>query len=88
MAADAVGTHAGIPVDAPETCGAAELLRPFQKRAPALEYFARNGWNVNGRDAQGHTALHKATFLRYRKAVRTLLALGGGRGAFGTLIGP
>jgi hypothetical protein len=48
----------------------------FEHLLPALEYFARNGWNVNGRDADGHTALHKASFLRYRRVERTLLALG------------
>jgi ankyrin repeat protein len=48
----------------------------FEHLLPALEYFARNGWDVNGRDADGHTALHKAKFLRYRRAERTLLALG------------
>jgi ankyrin repeat protein len=48
----------------------------FEHLLPALEYFARNGWDVNGRDADGHTALCKATFLRYRRVIRTLLALG------------
>jgi ankyrin repeat protein len=48
----------------------------FEHLLPALEYFARNGWDVNGRDADGHTALHKASFLRYRRVERTLLALG------------
>lgn len=48
----------------------------FEHLLSALEYFARNGWDLNGLDADGHTALHKATFLRYRRAVRTLLALG------------
>lgn len=46
---------------------------------PALEYFARNGWDVNTRDHIGNTALHKAAFLGYNAAIRTLLALGADR---------
>jgi len=41
---------------------------------PALEYLARNGWDVDSRDAAGQTALHKAAFLGYTVAIRTLLA--------------
>lgn len=48
----------------------------FEHLLPALEYFAENGWDVNGRDAAGDTALHKAAFLGYTGAIRTLLKLG------------
>jgi ankyrin repeat protein len=48
----------------------------FQHLVPALRYFARNGWNVNGSDARGQTALHNAAFLGYAAMARTLLALG------------
>jgi ankyrin repeat protein len=48
----------------------------FQYLVPALGYLARSGWDVNARDAQGQTALHKAAFLGYAAAVRTLLTHG------------
>ncbi len=48
----------------------------FEHLRPALRYLAGVGWNVNGRDADGQTALHKAAMLGYAGAVRTLLELG------------
>lgn len=48
----------------------------WQHLLPALPYLHGKGWNVNGVDAQGHTALHRAAFCGYARAVRTLLALG------------
>src|SRR3954447_10334010 len=46
----------------------------FEYMIPALEYLARKGWDVDSRDASGQTALHKAAFLGYTVAIRTLLA--------------
>ena len=48
----------------------------FEHLIPALKYLASNGWNVNGRSRDGQTALHKAAFLGYAMAARTLLRLG------------
>jgi ankyrin repeat protein len=47
----------------------------FEYLVPALQYLARNGWNVNARDADKLTALHKAAMLGYASAVRALIAL-------------
>lgn len=43
---------------------------------PALRYLAESGWDVNSCDSSGQTALHKAAFLGYAKAVRALVELG------------
>lgn len=48
----------------------------FEHLIPALIYLAQHGWNVNSFDAERQTALHRAAFLGYSSAVRTLLALG------------
>ena len=48
----------------------------FEHLIPALRYLAASGWNVNSRDPAGQTALHKAAFLGYANAVRTLVELG------------
>lgn len=47
----------------------------LQHLIPAIRYLANVGWNVNAQDASGQTALHKAAFLGYASAVRTLLDL-------------
>jgi ankyrin repeat protein len=41
-----------------------------------LEYMHKRGWQVNNADTSGQTALHKAAFLGYAKAIRALLAMG------------
>lgn len=48
----------------------------FQHLLPALSYLVEAGWNVNSRDPDKQTALHKATFLGYAAAVRFLLSHG------------
>lgn len=48
----------------------------LQHLQAALAYFAQIGWDVNGADGQGQTALHKAAFLGYSTAIRALLRLG------------
>lgn len=48
----------------------------FEHLVPALEYLSRAGWKVNAHDSSGQTALHKAAFLGYSTAVKTLLSLG------------
>jgi ankyrin repeat protein len=45
----------------------------FAHLLPALRWLAERGWEVNSRDASGQTALHKAAFLGYSAAIRTLL---------------
>jgi ankyrin repeat protein len=45
----------------------------FEHLVPALRWLADRGWDVNSRDASGQTALHKAAFLGYSGAIRTLL---------------
>lgn len=45
----------------------------FEHLVPALRYLTQAGWDVNSRDANGQTALHKAAFLGYAAAVRVLL---------------
>jgi ankyrin repeat protein len=44
-----------------------------------LEYMHKRGWRVNNVDAMGQTALHKAAFLGYTKAIRALLDMGADR---------
>lgn len=53
----------------------------FEFLIPALDYFARHGWNVHNRGADGRTALHNAALCGYASAVRTLLKLGADREA-------
>ena len=48
----------------------------FEHLIPALQYLSRVGWNVNSRDSVGQTALHKAAFLGYSTAAKTLLKIG------------
>lgn len=48
----------------------------FQSLVPALRYLSGAGWNVNLGDADGQTALHKAAFLGYSTAVKSLLGVG------------
>jgi ankyrin repeat protein len=48
----------------------------FEQLIPALKYLSRAGWKVNSRDTAGQTALHKAAFLGYSTAVKTLLNIG------------
>jgi len=48
----------------------------FAHLIPALCYLSKAGWNVNARDSSGQSALHKAAFLGYTSAVRTLAGLG------------
>ena len=48
----------------------------FEHLIPALRYLAESGWDVNSHDSSGQTALHKAAFLGYAKAVRALVELG------------
>lgn len=48
----------------------------FEHLLPALDWFAAHGWDVDARDEQGQTALHKAAFLGYATAAKKLLALG------------
>ena len=45
----------------------------FEHLIPALRYMSEAGWDVNSCDSSGQTALHKAAFLGYACAVRTLL---------------
>ena len=45
----------------------------FERLVPGLRYLVESGWDVNSRDESGQTALHKAAFLGYAKAVRVLL---------------
>jgi ankyrin repeat protein len=40
-----------------------------------LEYMHKHGWQVNNADASGQTALHKAAFLGYVKAIRVLVEM-------------
>jgi len=47
----------------------------FEYLVPGLRYLAAAGWNVNSRDSEGQTALHKAAFLGYSAAIRALLDL-------------
>jgi ankyrin repeat protein len=48
----------------------------FQHLLPALDWLASHGWEVDGRDEHGQTALHKAAFLGYATAATKLLQLG------------
>jgi len=48
----------------------------FEHLVSGLEYMHSHGWRVNNADATGQTALHKAAFLGYVKAIRALLAMG------------
>lgn len=48
----------------------------FEHLVPAVLYLAKSGWDVNSRDSSGQTALHKAAFLGYAKAVRALVEQG------------
>jgi ankyrin repeat protein len=48
----------------------------FEHLISALLYLSRVGWKVNSPDSAGQTALHKAAFLGYSTAVKTLLKIG------------
>ena len=48
----------------------------FEHLLPSLRYLAHNGWNVNGCDAEGQSAAHKAALLGYSVALRKLKELG------------
>ena len=48
----------------------------FEHLIPALQYLSRAGWKVSSPDSAGQTALHKAAFLGYSTAVKTLLNIG------------
>ena len=51
----------------------------LQHLVPALEYLAGAGWHVHQAGDDGQTALHKAAFLGYTQAIRSLLRLGADR---------
>ena len=48
----------------------------FEHLIPALQYLSRAGWDANSQDSAAQTALHKAAFLGYSTAVKTLLKIG------------
>ncbi|MBL8177306.1 MAG: ankyrin repeat domain-containing protein [Bryobacterales bacterium] len=58
-------------------CFTQVAIGTFQFLVPALRYLSGAGWDVNWRDAEGQTAHHKAAFLGYSAAVKTLLDGGG-----------